>query len=46
LPSSGYDLGGAMFLWNLDYSQTAPDTSLGYFSILDTPGYQALVDGK
>jgi hypothetical protein len=35
-----------MFLWNLDYSQTAPDTSLGYFSILDTPAYQALVAGK
>jgi hypothetical protein len=34
---------GAMFLWNLDYSQTAPGIALGYFSIVDTPAYQALV---
>jgi hypothetical protein len=38
---------GAMFLWNLDYSQTAPGiAALGYFSIMDTPAYQTLVDGK
>jgi hypothetical protein len=35
---------GPMFLWNLDYSLTAPDTPLAYFSILDTPAYDALVE--
>jgi hypothetical protein len=31
-----------MFLWNLDYSLTAPGTELGFYSILDTPAYEAL----
>ena len=35
---------GPMFLWNLDYSLVLPDTELAYFSILDTPTYQALID--
>ena len=35
---------GPMFLWNLDYSLTAPPTPLAYFSILDTPAYDALVE--
>lgn len=33
---------GPMFLWNLDYSLTAPGTELGFYSILDTPAYEAL----
>ena len=35
---------GPMFLWNLDYGVTAPGTALGYFSILNTPAYDALVN--
>jgi hypothetical protein len=35
---------GPMFLWNLDYSLTAPDTALADFSILDTPAYDALIN--
>lgn len=35
---------GAMFLWNLDYGLTAPDTALADFGILDTPAYDALVE--
>ncbi len=35
---------GPMFLWNLDYNFTAPDTPLGYFSILNRPAYKALVE--
>jgi anti-sigma factor RsiW len=33
---------GPMFLWNLDYSLTAPGTELGFYSILDMPAYEAL----
>lgn len=33
---------GPLFLFNLDYGLTAPDTQLAYFSILDTPAYNAL----
>jgi hypothetical protein len=33
-----------MFLWNLDYSLTAPYTPLADFGILDTPAYDALVE--
>lgn len=35
---------GRMFLWNLDYSLTAPDTPLASFSILGTPAYKAVVE--
>ncbi len=35
---------GPMFLWNLDYGLTAPDTPFAYFSILDTPAYDALME--
>lgn len=39
---------GAMFLWNLDYALTAPNTELANFSILDsggpTPAYEAVRD--
>jgi hypothetical protein len=33
-----------MFLWNLDYGLTAPDTALADFGILDIPAYDALVE--
>jgi len=35
---------GPMVLWNLNYKNTMPDTALSYFSILNTPTYDALVD--
>jgi spore germination protein YaaH len=35
---------GPMFLWNLDYGVTAPDTELASFSILNTPTYHALAN--
>jgi hypothetical protein len=34
---------GPMILWNLDYSLTIPGTELGYYSILNTSAYDALV---
>ena len=34
---------GPMFLRSLDYNVTAPDTGLSYWSILNTPTYNALV---
>jgi Mg-chelatase subunit ChlD len=33
---------GPMFLWNLDYNLTAPDTELANFGILNSPTYKAL----
>lgn len=35
---------GPMFLWNLDYNITAPNTALANFGILGTPTYDALVE--
>lgn len=34
---------GPMFLWNLDYGVTAPNTELANFGILNTPVYNALL---
>ncbi len=34
---------GPMFLWNLDYGVTAPNTELAGFGILNTPAYNAMV---
>jgi spore germination protein YaaH len=33
---------GPMFLWNLDYGLTSPNTELADFGIIDTPAYHAL----
>ncbi|MCG3209132.1 MAG: hypothetical protein FOGNACKC_02751 [Anaerolineae bacterium] len=33
---------GPMFLWNLDYGETAKGTELANFSILNTPAFEAL----
>jgi len=33
---------GPMFLWNLDYGVTAPNTELANFGIIDTPAYDQL----
>ncbi len=35
---------GPMFLWNLDYGVTAPDTELANFGIINRPAYDALVN--